>query len=155
MEVRFDKLSKLTTRRLEKLLGWQIQRQLRWAVILVTDLVALLQLYFQIKGYFSGTNIVDSIDSHFWGLVVIIGFVMFVLWVCEGRAIDYYYYVGKIEEIWAIKQKEVKMERNEIFTPVGKRFDNFVMRCPSNAKWIIRLTSMFAVIASFLLPPLF
>jgi len=75
-------------------------------------------------------------------------FIVFSLLFFEGRVIDYYVYVAKIEELWIKSNKYIFLkERKDVFTYQYKAEELLgILKCPSNSKLIIRLLSVLAVI---------
>ena len=158
MNVSFEKLKTLNHEELEKLLGWGIQRQLRWAVMMVTALIALLQLYLHMnQKYFPYTsNIVSNGIWQLLGLTTILVLVTSGLLLSETRTIDYYYYVAKIEGFWVNNNTELKdkrLKKEEVFTMQGL-LDRLLMNCPKNAKLASVSLSLLGIITLFVLLPL-
>jgi len=141
----WDEIRKLDSDVLEKTLSWGIQRQLRWAVFSVTNLVVLLTLFGLIN-----TSLFQLILTETAAVIVVLLLVFIALlgfWISVGRVIDYYHYVAKIEEFWVKKMHKKNWcaeedvpnltERSNVFS-VHDRIDHFIMQCPSNAKSIAR-----------------
>ena len=166
-EVDYKALEKLPSEDLKELLAWGIQRQLRWAVLSVTLLLALLTVFIEINrgiDEFAGSQgepatVLEGLMmclSMFYVILVVLVFV-------EGRAIDYYYYVARIEEMWIDKRTTEKWwtlcvpignsrrrRRRHVFS-VQKHVDRYIMDCKSNFLFCIRSASVLLPMVVFLI----
>ena len=155
----FKVIEKLGISELEKLLGWGIQRQLRWAVFTVTHLIALLTIFIQLNGNVDLSRNVPILDgSIFYMLVSILALVLLGLFFCIGQVTEYYIYVGKIEKILL-----TKYERKDAFAfmPIAiKRKDFFIVnkfledRFTIKSKTPLRIFSIVLPIGIFILSKL-
>lgn len=160
MPVEYSRLKDLECPELERLISWETQRQLRWAVFLVTSLVALLQLFLHTSSKYYSLSIhtvPSKLANEPFGLLFTLMLVVIVtlcLLVCERRTINYYYHVAEIQEIWIKKKEKIKDLKRENAFSVGKWLDHFVMRCPTNAKNFSTFVTLVMVIILFILPVL-